>query len=48
MNMWEKYKKKEKKTKHTYIADSHTITYWQKRKKETHPCTFLSIYIKKS
>ena len=43
-----KIQKKEKKTKHIYIADSHTITYWQKRKKETHPSTFFSIHIKKN
>ena len=37
--------KKEKKTKHIYIGDSHTITYWQKRKKVTHPTTFFSSYM---
>ena len=43
-----KIQKKEKKTKHIYIADSHTITYRQKRKKETHHSTFFSIYMKKN
>ena len=42
-----KMQKKEKKAKHRYIADSHIITYWQKRKKETHPSTFFSTYMKK-
>ena len=37
-----KNKKKEKEAKHRYIADSHIITHWQKRKKETHSGTFFS------
>ena len=42
-----KIQKKEKKTKHIYIADSHNYTLGLKRKKERHPSTFYSIYMKK-
>ena len=42
-----KIQKTEKKTKHVYIVDSHTITYWQKRKKETKPSTLILFSLKK-
>ena len=48
-DLWTRRKntKKEKKTIHIYITDSYTITFWSKRKKEIHPSTFFSSYMKK-
>ena len=38
-------KKKEKKTKHIYIANSHTITYWWKRKRERNTPLYILLYL---